>query len=320
MSRSSTATFKSKIDSTSFYSEWKGHPINDLAAFHNITLAERSETPIVYFAGDSSLDNKAWVNSSTQIDGNPVEIPEIYNKTLQNPTTKPDVAFWMNHLLGDRATCINTAVEESILRERKDGLLPHDEFIRDNIRSQDVLIVSVGANDVVLKPAPSTIRHLLQLAWLTPRKSIQNNTASSLAHFKQMFGSQTEEYISRMTAKKKPRAVIACMIYYPLEAGLGQQSWADRSLKMLGYASNPEQLQAAIRTTYEHATKNIKVEGTKIIPYALFEVLDGKDPADYKDRVEPNSEGGRKMASKFVELLGGLWDDTTARKINHDDL
>jgi hypothetical protein len=320
MSRSSTASVASKISSTSFYSEWKGHPINDLAAFHHITIAERSETPIVYLAGDSSLDNKAWVTSSARIDGDPVEVPEIYNKTLEKPTTKPDVAFWMNHLLGDRATCINTAVEESMLRQRKGGLLPHDEFIRDNIRSQDVLIVSVGANDVVLNPAPSTVRHLLQLAWLTPRKSIQNNTASSLAHFKQMFGSQTEEYISRITAKKKPRAVIACMIYYPLEADLGQKSWADPSLKMLGYASNPGQLQAAIRTTYEHATKDIKVEGTITIPCALFEVLDGKDPANYKDRVEPNSEGGRKMASKFIELLSGLWDETTARKINHDDL
>lgn len=295
----------SKINCSGFYFEWKGHAISDLTKFRNIALAERPMKPIVYLAGDSSLDNKYWVHLS----GNnvPADVPEIYQQTLNKPIPKPDVAFWMNHLLQDRATCINTAVEESMLRDRDANLLPHDEFIRDNICAEDILIISVGANDVALKPSPSTIRHMLQLAWLTPRSSLESRSAWSLKYFKHMFGTKIQDYIERLTSVTKPRAVIVCMIYFPLESGLGQESWADMQLKALGYNSYPKQLQAAIRAMYEIATKEIRVEGTQIVPCALHEVLDGKNVGDYTARVEPNEEGGRKMAVRFLELLDGIW-------------
>ncbi|KAJ4368424.1 hypothetical protein N0V83_006781 [Neocucurbitaria cava] len=308
MAPSTRSSLASKINCSKFYFEWKGHPIEDLTTFHNITLEQRPHKPIVYLAGDSSLDNKFWVNRSS--DNVPTDVPEIYKKTIKNPVPKPDVALWMNHLLEDRATCINTAVEESMLRDRDDKLLPHDEFIRDNIRAQDVLIVSIGANDIALKPLPCTIRHMLQLAWLTPRSSLENGSAWSLKYFKNLFGTKIQDYITRVTAKTKPRAIIVCMIYYPLEAGLGQASWADVQLKALGYNMYPGQLQTAIRAMYEIATKKIKVEGTEIVPCALHEILDGKDAKDYTDRVEPNEEGGRKMAIRFVELLDQLLEGT----------
>ncbi|KAF2627135.1 hypothetical protein BU25DRAFT_69874 [Macroventuria anomochaeta] len=293
-----------KINCSRFYFEWKGHQIQDLTTFRAITTEHRPNNPIVYLAGDSSLDNKYWVSSDKELQ---VKTPEIYKHTLDKPTPKPDVTFWMNHLLGDRATCINTAVEESMLRERDQELLTHDKFIRDNIRSEDVLIVSVGANDIALKPLPCTIRHMLLLAWATPRSSLEKGTASSLKYFHHMFGNKIQDYVDRMTAKTRPRAVIICMIYFPLESGLGQHSWADTQLKTLGYNTWPGQLQTVISTLYRTATQNIKIEGTEVVPCALHEVLDGKTAKDYTARVEPNEDGGKKMAYKFVELLSGIW-------------
>jgi lysophospholipase L1-like esterase len=293
-----------KINRSRFYFEWKGHQIQDLVSFHAITTAERPDKPIVYLAGDSSLDNKYWVSNDQDVD---IEVPDIYKHTLDKPTPKPDVAFWMNHLLGDRATCINTAVEESMLRQRDEELLAHDKFIRDNIRSQDILIVSVGANDIALKPLPCTIRHMLQLAWATPRSSLEKGTASSLKYFNHMFCDKVQDYVDRMTSNTRPRAVIICMIYYPLESGLGQSSWADTQLKALGYNTWPGQLQTAISTLYGTATQKIKIQGTHVVPCALHEVLDGKTAKDYTERVEPNEEGGKKMADRFVKLLETIW-------------
>ncbi|KAG9203838.1 hypothetical protein G6514_001999 [Epicoccum nigrum] len=295
-----------KINRSRFYFEWKGHQIQDLETFLAITTAQQPDKPIVYLAGDSSLDNKYWVSS----DDAAVEVPEIYHHALDKPVPKPDVSFWMNHFLGDRATCINTAVEESMLRQRDQELLEHDKFIRDNIRTQDVLIVSVGANDIALKPLPCTIAHMLHLAWATPRSSLVKGSAYSLKYFKHMFGKNIQDYVDRLTAKTRPRAVIICMIYFPLESGLGQTSWADAQLKALGYNTWPGQLQAAIKTLYETATRKIQIEGTEVIPCALHEVLDGKTAGDYTARVEPNEHGGKKMAQKFVELLDGVWTDT----------
>lgn len=295
-----------KINRSRFYFEWKGHQIQDLETFHAITTAHRPDKPIVYLAGDSSLDNKYWVSS----DPAAVDVPEIYHHALDKPSPKPDVAFWLNSFLGEKATCINTAVEESMLRQRDASLLAHDIFIRDHITSRDILIVSVGANDIALKPLPRTIAHMLHLAWATPRSSLEKGTAYSLEYFKHLFGDKVQDYVDRLTAKTPPRAVIVCMIYFPLEAGLGQTGWADKQLMALGYNTWPGQLQAAIRALYETATRGIEIEGTEVIPCALHEVLDGKTAGDYTARVEPNENGGKKMAQKFVELLDGVWTDS----------
>ncbi|KAH7395354.1 hypothetical protein DE146DRAFT_679082 [Phaeosphaeria sp. MPI-PUGE-AT-0046c] len=292
-----------KINRAKFYFEYKGHPLSDLATFLDITRAERPGKPIVYLAGDSSLDNKFWLHKS---------IEDI------NPIPKPDVSFWLNHLLGERATCINTAVEESMIRERSQQLISHDEFIRDNMTSDDVLIVSVGGNDVAFKPNACTIFNMLRLAWLTPRRNLENGTASALGYFKNMFCDQVQEYVAKMTAKTKPRAVIVCMIYYPLEAQHGQSSWSDKQLTALRYDSDPGQLQAAIRAMYRIATCEIRVEGTRIVPCALYDVMDGKSGDDYTERVEPNEEGGRKMAMRFMESLDevlGLETSSTEKQV-----
>jgi len=297
-----------KINTSRFYFEWHGHTIPDITTFHNLTISLRPSEPIIYLAGDSSLDNKHWVPSSGP-SGSPltVPVPSIYAHALAIPQPKPDVAFWLNHLLGEKATVLNLAVEESTLRGREKELDEHDIFIRDHIRTGDFLIVSVGANDIALKPTAATIRHMLQLAWLTPRSSLSNGTAWSLNYFTELFKTQVENYVSRLVVKTKPRAVVVCMIYFPLEAGVGRQtSWADVPLKALGYNWFPGRLQSAIRAMNDLATRKVTVEGTKVVPCAMFEVLDGKNEGDYAARVEPSAEGGRKMAVKLMEIIDGL--------------
>ena len=294
-----------KINPLPFYAEWAGHPLTDLATARSTIQATRPNKPIVYLAGDSSLDNKAWVPSSGA-GGEPLPeaVPDIYKAFLESPTPNPDLAFWLNHYLGAKASVLNAAVEASLLRERDNGLLPHDEFIRDNIQSQDILIVSIGANDIALSPTTATVRHMLQLAWVTSQKSIEQGSASSLAYFRNMFGSQIQAYISRLVSKQKPRAVVVCGIYYPLEASAStQSSWADTQLKMLGYGMYPSQLQTAISQIYSSAMSKIVIEGTTVIPCALYEVMNGKHEKDYVARVEPSVEGGRKMAELLKSKL-----------------
>jgi len=101
--------------------------------------------------------------------------------------------------------------------------------------------------------------------------------------------------------------VIVCMIYYPLEYdSSSQKSWADMPLSLMGYDRYPSQLQTAIKKMYELATTQIQIPGTKIIPCALFEAMDGKSEEDYTARVEPSVEGGQKMAVKLKEILDTL--------------
>jgi hypothetical protein len=297
-----------KINPLPFYAEWAGHPVASLIAANAAIRAARLNKPVVFLAGDSSLDNKAWVPSAGP-GGEPLPcaVPEVYKAFLSSPSPKPDVAFFLNNILGNRASALNAAVEASLLRQRDQALLPHDEFIRDHIGKEDILIVSIGANDIALSPSPATIRHMLQLAWFTPKSSIEKGTASSLGYFRHMFRQQTEAYIDRLVAKQKPRAVIVCTIYHPLEASASSQSsWADAQLRMLGYGLFPGQLQAAIRQIHESATAKVEIEGTKVVPCALYEVLDGKAEGDYVARVEPSVDGGRKMADLLGTKVAGF--------------
>lgn len=297
---------ENKINTSRFYYTYKGHPVSDLHTLHTTARSLRPGKPIIYLAGDSSLDNKHWLPPSTGIIGIPlpVPIPSIYPSILSEPHPKADIAFWLNHLLGPSSTAINAAVEESTLRERESGkrLLEQDTFIRDTITSNDILIVSVGGNDIALKPTFSTLCHMLVLAWLTPVWAMNSWT---LRHFVRLFRDETAAYIASLVSVTKPKAVIVCMIYYPLEVS-PSRSWADLPLRALGYNLWPGRLQGAIRRMYEVGTRKVKVEGTRVVGCGLWEVLDGKGEGDYVERVEPSVEGGRKMAGLLGGVLGGL--------------
>merc|ERR1719450_1117420 len=92
------------------------------------------------------------------------------------------------------------------------------------------------------------------------------------------------------------------MIYYLDETPGG--SWADRVLSLLGYDADPAKLQYIIKTLYERiAAHGFVVDGTVVETFPMFEVLDGKDTADYEQRVEPSVQGGRKLAHAFLDVL-----------------
>ena len=71
----------------------------------------------------------------------------------------------------------------------------------------------------------------------------------------------------------------------------------------MGYDDSPEKLQSLIRRVFMFATKRVRVPGTRVIPFPLFDVLDGKDSEDYDARVEPSAQGGRKMGQALMHAV-----------------
>lgn len=92
------------------------------------------------------------------------------------------------------------------------------------------------------------------------------------------------------------------MIYFLDESG---SSWADQALRALDYDNNSARLQEAIRTVFRLATRRIRIHGTKVVPFPLFEVLDGRSSTDYVSRVEPIPSGGKKMAEALMDVVLG---------------
>lgn len=286
------------VPSRDFYGTFHGHKLEYLS-----TLAARFRVEgrsVVWLVGDSTLDNKYWVRGKREGACNG------YEQILVPPAAVPDVTHHINaELVRTRKpwVAINAAVEESTVSERvargwlrAGTLLPQDRLVRDQIRPGDVLVVSVGGNDVILKPAVSTVVALSSVM-ASSDESIVNGTAWGWSYLIEIFRDSVDRYVSALVAKHKPALVVYCGLYYPSRAE--SNSWASMALSRL----NPDKLQLVIRCLYTQATERIRIPGVTSCTLPLYEVLDGTQPEDYVERVEPSSLGGLKMAKEIVKII-----------------
>ena len=278
-----------KLDSKKFYSTEHGHNIVDLK-FLKRSLSNNGCERFIYFAGDSSLDNKLWIKEYNKC--------VKYAPMLSPPSAKEDICFWLNKFLLENKsdlTAINTAVEASTLHQRRKKLLKQDEFIQQNIKPNDILIVSVGGNDLAKQ---STVKTKYHMAKLLLSSNIEES--DSFKFLVKLFKDQVQDYINDLTKLHTPKYIIVCSVYFPALHGSG---WADGMLSLMDYKKNYKKIHKIIRHIYEAATKKIEILFSTVIPIPLFDILDFKESSDYVDRVEPSSKGGRKIAEKFVEKI-----------------
>ncbi len=129
---------------------------------------------VIYLAGDSSLDNKFWL-----FDDGLMHATNDYQYVFDPPVMKPDVSYYMNQLLnGGEYWVINASVEESTLAMRENSLIEQDEFIKQNITSNDILIVSVGGNHIALKPTTQTMFNMAILMYMNSTDTIEKSPSA----------------------------------------------------------------------------------------------------------------------------------------------
>jgi hypothetical protein len=167
----STAAGQDKVNASSFYSEYHGHKVKHLEILY--PALRQSCDSLIWTAGDSSLDNKYWFSDHRPAVG-------AYRDVLEPPSSNADVTYWLNHLSANNRrgqstplAAINTAVEATTLNERTFRLRSQDRFLRDNIQPNDILVVSIGGNDIALAPAPCTIVSILSLVCM-PAYCLEN--------------------------------------------------------------------------------------------------------------------------------------------------
>jgi lysophospholipase L1-like esterase len=218
-------------------------------------------------------------------------------------------------------------VEESMVNSRKSGnLLDQDRVVRSTIQKDDVLIVSLGGNDIALHPTFATILNMLSLLYCSTTDCLDRTACGcsltcddgcngwttgclsnflawpwGYGYFVHLFGTRIQRILNDLTAHQKPRTIVVCMIYYPDETA--GNSWADTALSRLGYNQNPRKLQVLIDKIFRDATQRIRIDGSRVVAVPLSAVMDGKNHEDYCARVEPSPQGGQKMAELILNYI-----------------
>lgn len=247
----------------------------------------RAGRSVVFLAGDSTLDNKAWIGTGT------VPASEPYARALLPKTQLPDVAYWLTEALDGHAA-LNCAVEEATVGG---GNTEHSRFVREHIGPDDVLVLSIGGNDIALRPSPETTQYLGALVAMVRDDEPIPRGHPALEYLRRLLGYEVQRLAEWMCGETCPAMVVVCAPYHPC-TDASQQSWADPALLQLKYDADPSVLQRVQRLVYEHATKSVRVAGTTTVHLPLYEALDPNDPSDYSARVEPSRTGGRKIADR----------------------
>ena len=311
-SSQTTNTKNTQVDAVKYYETWAGHEVALLKKVYD-GLKLSGCTNFIFYAGDSSLDNKAWLfkargkkqSDASAFQDDNITAPAIngYERILVPPRMVKDVDYWVNKLLADgrgpknqKICSIMTSVEATTLADRDASLLDQDKFLRDHLTENDYLVVSVGGNDAAFRSDP-TVENAIATLKTKPNDPVALGVLLSIV------GPKTQKYIEKLVEKKKPQNTLVSMIYYPDEKE--GESWAGASavLDAFGYSDNPKKLQDLNDFLYKEGTAKIRIAGAKVTPVKLSEVLDGKTSSDYFERVEPSVEGGRKMAEFFIEKL-----------------
>jgi hypothetical protein len=295
------------MNSVNFYSNYYGHRVQYIKKLHEHIKTIIPNGSIVYLAGDSSLDNKHYTLSSPW-----VTAINNYESILNPPLMTQDICYHLNSCIINNSnlfnlsnySVINCAVEEATVGSKKYGLNVQDKFIQNNITPDDILIVSIGGNDLALHPSISTMYNMLKLMWFNSKDYIKRypSNAWGMQHFVDLFKNETTNYIKQLISKKKPKLVIICSIYYPDKTI--NNSWADSVLNKLDYNRDPEKLQLIIDHIHNEAISNIKIKNVNIKYFAMSSVLDGSSTNDYVGRVEPSSIGGKKIANGLINIIG----------------
>ena len=280
------------VNAIVFYTNYKGHPLEDI--YRLVKKFRENQRRIVWLVGDSSLDNKHWLfeedKATTTLSLENKWCAKAingYEQVLTPPRMVKDVCYWINTQLENTdMVCVNAAVEEACLGDAPNA---HDGFVLSHLKSGVFVIISIGGNDLILKPSPSTLVSMGIGTYLIPNWCLNSALAWFPNPLYDLFVTRTQEYVDLFF---KASRIVVCTPYFPCLSGGG---WASRILNQI----DMDKAQTTIRYVHNQYHKSLKG-----IFYALplYDVLDYKCEDDYKYRVEPSVQGGFKMGREIATI------------------
>ena len=306
------------VDARLFYENYYGHLPEHLRVAYASLRSPSGDRALVFLTGDSSLDNKSYVHGCEALPAS-----GGWERILAPPRALPDVAAWLSRALiavGLPHGVLNCAVEEATAAElAASPFVGPTAAVSRAVTRKDVVILSAGGNDVVLRPTLATVSALAAVLSCGSDAAIDCGDAIGFGTLQSLFYSKMQAVVEKLCAHAAPAIIIVLFPYYPqVYSKTAEPGWADTQLGLLGYNANPERLQRLMRAVFRHATQAIRAPtvSTRIIHIPLYDVLDSSaESNDYIARVEPSASGGEKialrLAATIAEALGSNGSETT---------
>lgn len=326
---------------------------------------EDSDAPLIFMAGDSTLYNRHWVahNRHAQAD-----VESSFHKPKAEPVDKglaqflkeedqfqlKDMTYWVSYWLrsktptGSSPGVINVSVEERALKDSVDDfpkpeIARQDQLVRENLRSNDTLLVSIGGNDILLKPDIWMISAAAWM-WLVMKVGHVDRHTWGIRTFVGIFKDKVQDYIFSLLPEdnaKWPHKIMVMFPYLPSydkvkqsghsDGGHSQGSeWASPILEKIGYFDEAKrgQMVQVMREVYRQSyalqreltqkLAKIKPENPpRVIMFAGYKWLDGSVPDAYEALVEPNILGGAILGHAITSLY--LENDDVSQVLSDAD-
>ncbi|CAD7939085.1 unnamed protein product [Amoebophrya sp. A120] len=295
---------------------------------------------LVYLLGDSSLDNKHWLYPNDWskpdffLNKNKLDLTNTaftapacnrYEQVLSQPARSvQDVCYWLNRRAADHGAqlleteptsvflhtphlyFVNAAVEASTLAMCHSTLLPQDQVVADRVTPDDVLVVSVGHNDMAFYRTRD-VEHVLKHGTTDDKVA---RMAVELFH--DVYKRNLEAYLNKVLDGKRCKLLVVCMLYNLDENDNQDDDWSllngvEPMYAKIGFRKNPElkrRFKVALHAVFEALISKVQVANEdKVVPLELSRALDGTDTTMYELRNEPSVLGGKAMSSLIFDTI-----------------
>ncbi|CAD7963402.1 unnamed protein product [Amoebophrya sp. A120] len=203
--------------------------------------------------------------------------------------------------LGERLLVQKQGFATDYVQER---LKSHDEFLRSNIRKNDVLVVSLGGNDLL--QGRRLFAEVFNAEGAEAKKSSEE---LYLELIDRLFEQEKWEYLHLLCPDKQnaPRLILLPSYFHP-ESSLKLSAFLFGLSQKLGMGSGNAFLETTlsrIHLAHQRLAARLQKEWpeTKVVPIAVHELFGLVGSAPDVTHIHPTSQGALKLAYGYLQTM-----------------
>lgn len=269
-----------KLDNEKYYITYDGHLPEHIQYIRNKYL-EKGKNKFVYLTGESLFDNKRYIKTKSDT---------IYKNIFEKEYVLNDIENQLNVKLLYDYVCLNCSYSDSSLTDRNKRIYENDNFVRDNISTDDMLLIGLNGSDFFER----TNQDLVSKISYTLEHPVEEN--KSLLFICEYIHDNLKKYIDNLTKFQYPGKIIVFCYLYPSE---NEDKALDTIFNLNGYKKRPTRFKNMLNFIFKYLI--LKFKDIKFIQ--LDKVISCKDNSLYSGKLRLNEKGGDILTNSIIKEI-----------------